>query len=309
MRVVVGRVALDHGRELARRRAGSGRCGSRRGPSASRIEVLSGSRRFAFSSGTAACAQWLLGEQRRGRAGRARRRRRAGSGRSVVLCSSAPSLTRRAVPATAQLLHEVEHRGRDLLLGAARHVAARRPRPTIVTSFWSESKPMSGREMSFTTIASSALALELVAGALDALRRRARRRSRRSIWPSRRWPPASASTSAVATSSTVEGARAPPWRSCASLGLRRPEVGDRGGHQQHVARREALERRVAQLLGGLARPRIRRRACAAARRSRRPRSRRRRGAPPPRRARSPCARSSGCRRSAPSRAARACRRR
>ena len=87
-----------------------------------------------------------------------------------------------------------------------------------------------------------------------------------------------------------------------------PVVGDRGGEQRDVdvararARRRASPRRSA---SGSSR----RRAGPARRGSRRAGRPRRRAGAPPRRARRPSGPTSGCRRSAPRRAARACRRR
>ena len=188
--------------------------------------------------------------------------------------SSALALARARCRAAAQLLHEVQHAGRDLLLGAARNVelaAARRG-----------SRPRSGRsrsrcparEMSFTTIASSPLRASFVAGPFDALgpvlggeadHRLALAAHRRA---------ASDSTSEVAHQVDRE-------RVAALLGdlvvqrARRAEVRDRGRHQQQVGAREARERRVAQLRGGLDLHVARRRECAPARCWPRPRSPRR----------------------------------
>ena len=91
-----------------------------------------------------------------GRAGRARRRRRtAGSGgRCWRALTGSPDWRwprRREAPGRSRAPRPRSRPCRRAARGA------RRPASTIVTSFCSESKPMSAREMSFTTIASSAL--------------------------------------------------------------------------------------------------------------------------------------------------------
>ena len=182
-------------------------------------------------------------------------------------------------------------------------------RCTIVTSLSVASKPMSAREMSLTTTASRPLRASL---------------SRpRSTAPS---PCSAAKPTSVWSGpprGRERGERRPSVGSSSMLSPSRPSfvifvVGRRRPGGSRRPRRPSAARRPR----GSARappPRARRRSrrrrtrtpagSAAAPRWRRPPSRRRRAAPPPRRARSPSGPTSGCRRSARSRSARACRRR
>ena len=202
VRVVVGRVALHDGRELARRVAvaaaaevGAAERLADRASCPARGASPSRAGRWPAPSG---CPR-----SGRGRAGRGRMPR---DSLTVAVFSGSRCGSRPA----AQLLDEVEHPASRPPPCELRGTCSSPAAPMITTSFWSESKPMSGREMSFTTIASRPLRVELVAGARRPPRRRARRRSRRSAGPRAGRSRASESTSAVATGRPT-ARRGPPW--------------------------------------------------------------------------------------------------
>ena len=167
-------------------------------------------------------------------------------------------------------------------------------RSTIVTSLLVESKPISGRETSLKTIASTALRSSFararsieragLGGEADQrlVRRGASRRRRRGC-------PRSARAAARAR-------RRPRARSCLGRGRGGAEVGRRGGHQQHVGGRRT------RLSTASASSAVVSTAIVAHARRRRQRDvggdQRHlgaRAAPPPRPAPAPSGRSSGCR--------------
>ena len=229
--VVVGRAALDHGRELVRGAAVAAaaevrapeRLADRGLVRLEALRLLERDRRLR---------PMALRQQRRRLAGRARRRRpRRGPGGSCSAVMrgspSAPrsSWTKSSTAAATVLLRGFRHVGsrswrddRDLvLLGVEADVGAR----DVVHDDRVEG-----------------LASELRPCPLDALRA-VLGGEPDSDWPARRSDAASASTSSVRTRSHGRALRAPPSRSCASSRLRRAEVRDRGGHQQDVTRRRS----------------------------------------------------------------------
>ena len=252
-------------------------------PSASRIDALSGSSRFAFSSGDRRLGRHAVAEPRRPSWKR--------SYASLIAHASSRSTSSRIAAATRAFgalgterlaVGADEH---DLVLG---RVEADVRLGDVVED--DEVERACGRACRARARARP---------------RRARRRSRRAPGQSLRRSPSACRTSSVGSSSTVHDSRV--LRPLRRLGDGRPVVGDRGRHHDHVGVR-ARERLAGELLRRSAPARARPRRAAARRGWRRAASPRRRGVAPPRRARHPSGRTSGCRRSARRRAARGCRR-
>ena len=165
----------------------------------------------------------------------------------------------------------------------------------IVTSLSGDSKPMSARAMSLTTTASSALARELVAAVLErALAVLGGEADQRLVGAAR----ARQAGEDVRRALELDAhALVGGLLELAGAAAGRAKVGDRGGHQQHVAVGEGGGARLLKLGGGLDVDVVH--AQVALQRDvrgddRRPRRRARR---PARRARSPSGPTSGCRRS------------
>ena len=313
MRVVVGRAALDDGRELARAAAGSGRCGSRRAraPRGSRSCRARGASPSRATRPPA--AQWLLGEQRRARAGRARRRRRT-RGRAAGRCdrSSVAFLVtlRRRLSAARSSWTKSSTAAATSALRAARHVAlavGRDDRDLVLLGVEADvrrARCRSRRSRRAPCARACPRARSTPSGPCSAAKPI-------SVWPGRRRAAASDEHVGGAAPGRSSSASRPSLRDLAVLrvaraGSRRPRPPSAAGRTS--AKRSSVA--LAQLLGGLDRPRTRCRECAAARCSRRPRS-----PAAPRRAASrgereahPAARAVADD-SAPSRAARAFRRR
>ena len=158
-------------------------------------------------------------------------------------------LRSRVLGSASDRVHAVEDRVGHLLLGGQAEPAARPPRSTITTSFSSESKPISARETSLKTIASSpfrssfARARSIASAPCSAAKPT-------SVWSSLRSDASSASTSSVCSRRSSK----PPLPSreiFPASASSRPEVRHRGGHQQHVAGGELLPQGRRQLARGL----------------------------------------------------------
>ena len=296
--VVVRRMALHDGRELARRVAVAAAAEVR---AAERLadRGLVGLQALCLLERHGRLRPVALRDQRRARAGRGRMPRGRSSAPAFSCCCCArPARRSWTKSSTRVATSSLELRGTCSSPGA--------PDDHDLVLVGVEADVGPGDVVHDDRV--EALARELVPGARRRPRARARRRSRRSTGP--RAAHRAASDEHVGGRDQVDGQRVAAL--LGDLVVERalgPEVRHRGGHQQQVGLLEAGQRRIAQLRGRADRHVGDARECGRARCWRRSRSRRRRGAPPRRRARIPSGRWSGCRRSAPSRAARASRRR